>query len=175
MAKSAKKLLLISRKHHDPVVAKLKTNLQKFHPALDIEISDQIDRIKISEIIIASSNAGGSIIFPEHLSSTNRIICDLAVPPDVDSSVESAFPALMLIKGGVIRLPSGNDFIIGGMPLPNGHVFACIGETLVMGLDEQKNFSGSVGPISQQGVWKTLSLAEKYGFELGALKMDRSF
>jgi acetylornithine/succinyldiaminopimelate/putrescine aminotransferase/predicted amino acid dehydrogenase len=175
LSRQAEKMILISRTLNNPVVEDLKNNLLQKNPSLKIEITDQIEAIKTCEIVIASSNSSHPVIFPEHLSPVTKIICDLAVPPDVDKSVGLVFPDLLVIKGGIIRLPAGNDFIIGGIPLPSGHVFACMGETLVMGLDNHKNFSGSIGTVCPQSTRQVLKLAEKFGFELGALKMEQSF
>lgn len=170
-----KKMILIPRVLPNPAVEQLKHKLLQNNPSLMVKITDRIEAINSCEIVISSSNSSQPVIFPEHLSGKNKIICDIAVPPDVDQSVASVFPELLVIKGGIIHLPAGNDFIIGGIPLPSGHVFACMGETLVMGLDEHKNFSGSIGSISQEGVWQTLKLSKQFGFELGALKMEQSF
>ena len=175
LSSQVKKMVLIPRTIDNKAVIEFKNKLLQQNPSLEIKITDRIEAIKNCEIVITSSNSSHSIILPEHLSKNNKIICDLAVPSDVDNSAGIIHPDLLVIKGGIIRLPSGNDFVIGGIPLPSGHVFACMGETLVMGLDQQNTFSGSVGMICPTGTEQALALAEKYGFKLGALKMTASF
>jgi predicted amino acid dehydrogenase len=72
----------------------------------------------------------------------------------------------MVIKGGVVRLPCNDDFSIGGIPLSKGHVFACMAETLLMGLEEVTT-NGSYGPVTVDGVEKAMAMAQKHGFSLG--------
>ena len=85
------------------------------------------------------------VILPEHLSQNSRIICDLAVPYDVDPFVSPIYPDLMQIMGGIVRLPEGNEFIVGGIPLPSKEVY------------------------------QTLELADGFGFQLGLFKEERSY
>ena len=175
LADQAKEMVLIPRKLNNPAIAELKQQLLQFNPQLKITITDQMEAIKDCAIVVTSSNSSRSIIHPEHLSPNSKIICDLAVPPDVDKSVSMIYPDLLQIMGGVVRLPQGNDFIVGGIPLPRGHIFACMGETLVMGLDECNNSSGSIGAVQSNEVYQTLDLADKFGFKLGQLKEERSY
>lgn len=175
LATKVKKIYFLPRQIHNLQVQQLKKRLQAQHPLLELETTTQLEVLKKCDIVLTSSNASQPIIFPRHLSARTAVICDLAVPADVDASVSVVFPQLLLIKGGIIRLPVGNDFIIGGIPLEYGHIFACMGETLLMGLDEKRSFEGSIGAIGAQQVWESLALAERFGFHLGALKMEQSF
>lgn len=76
----------------------------------------------------------------------------------------------MVIRGGVVRLPSNRDFSIGGIALPPGHSLACMAETLLMGL-EGVRANGSVGPVTEEGVRRTQAWAAKHGFRLGDLRL----
>ena len=175
LAGRAKEMILIPRVLGNPKIEELKQQLLQRNPQLKIVITDQMEAIKDSAIVVTSSNSSRPIIYPEHLSSNSRIICDLAVPQDVAPSVGMIYPDLMQIMGGIVRLPESNNFLVGGIPLPRGHVFACMGETLVMGLDECENFSGSIGSVRPEEVYQTLDLADKFGFELGQFKEERSY
>jgi len=66
----------------------------------------------------------------------------------------------------VVRLPLDDDFAIGGIPLARGHVYACMAETLLMGL-EGLSTHGSIGPVTVEGVRRAMAMAEKHGFALG--------
>ncbi|PHN07931.1 aminotransferase class III-fold pyridoxal phosphate-dependent enzyme [Flavilitoribacter nigricans] len=175
LAGEAKEMVLIPRKLNNPAIADLEQRLLRYNPDLKITITDQMEAIKDSAIVVTSSNSARPVIHPEHLSSRSQIICDLAVPQDVDPSVRLIYPDLLQIMGGVVRLPEPNDFIVGGIPLPSGHIFACMGETVVMGLDACQHFSGSIGSVRPEDVWLTLDLADQFGYQLGHFKEERSY
>ncbi|MCB0628715.1 MAG: aminotransferase class III-fold pyridoxal phosphate-dependent enzyme [Saprospiraceae bacterium] len=175
LACQVEEMILIPRVLNNPAIEELKHKLLQYNPDLRITITDKMEAIKDSAIVVTSSNSSRPVILPEHLSRNSRIICDLAVPQDVDPSVRLIYPDILQIMGGVVRLPQINQFIVGGIPLPSGHIFACMGETLVMGLDECRHFSGSIGSVRPEDVGDTLELADQFGFELGQFKEERSY
>lgn len=175
LADQVKEIILVPRKLNNPVIEELKQQLLVRNPQLQVTITDNMESLKDCSIVVSSSNSSRPVIYPEHLSTTTRIICDLAVPQDVDASVGLVYPDLMQIMGGVVRLPQPNNFIVGGIPLPRGHIFACMGETIVMGLDGCRHFSGSIGSVRPEDVYKTLELADQFGYELGQFKEERSY
>ena len=75
-------------------------------------------------------------------------------------------PLTTVMRGGVIRLPHNPDFVIAGLDLEPGYAFACMAETLLMGL-ESVTESVSFGPIRTEGVNWALQAAQKHGFALG--------
>ena len=93
-------------------------------------------------------------------------ICDISLPSDVSEQVGRERPDVLVIRGGIVRLPCNDDFAIGGIALPRGHALACMSETLLMGL-EGLSCDGSVGAVTEEGVRRTLGWAEKHGFRLG--------
>ncbi len=175
LASQVEEMVLIPRVLDSPKIVQLKETLLQLNPDLRIKITDQMEAIKHCPIVVTSSNSIQPIILPEHLSADSKIICDLAVPADVDKHVGLIYPDLKQIMGGIVRLPEPNRFIVGGIPLPSGHIFACMGETLVMGLDECTHFTGSVGAVQPDDVHLTLGLADGFGFELGLFKEERSY
>lgn len=175
LAGRTQEMILIPRVLDSPKILQLKQQLLARNPSLKITITNQMERLKECAIVVTSSNAVHPIIFPEHLSSQTKIICDLAVPVDVDKSVSLIYPDLKQIMGGIVRLPEENQFTVGGVPLPSGHIFACMGETLLMGLDGCTHFSGSTGAVHPDDVYQTLGLAHHFGFELGLFKEERSY
>ncbi|MBX2871744.1 MAG: aminotransferase class III-fold pyridoxal phosphate-dependent enzyme [Saprospiraceae bacterium] len=175
LASQVEEMILIPRVLDSPKIVALQEQLLLLNPGLRITITDQMEAIKHCPIVVTSSNSIQPIILPEHLSIDSKIICDLAVPADVDKNVGLIYPDLKQIMGGIVRLPEPNRFIVGGIPLPSGHIFACMGETIVMGLDECTHFTGSVGAVQPDDVHLTLGLADKFGYQLGLFKEERSY
>ena len=141
--------------------------------AAPITISSSISALKSADLIITASNTAGSLIHPEHLAERPVVICDVALPPDTDPSVSSQRPDVRVIFGGNVRLPRNPDFQVRGVPLPRGHGFACMCETLVLGLSGITT-DFSIGRITKEQVKTIHTLAKMHGFGLGETKTLRS-
>ncbi len=152
-----------------------------------IRISTDPADMRQANLILGASSQAGTLIFPEHLSDGPVIICDVALPVDTDPSVRERRPDVTVIKGGLVRVPPvpaqvarGNahtgarDFLLEGLPLPPDHVFACMAETILMGLTGMTS-DYSKGDVRKERVVEMLELARLHGFELGDLKMSRSY
>jgi acetylornithine/succinyldiaminopimelate/putrescine aminotransferase/predicted amino acid dehydrogenase len=125
-------------------------------------------------LIVACSNSANPVILPEHLASGPVVICDLSVPADVDESIEQVRPDVLVIRGGLVAIPGDADFHIGGIPLPRGHAFACMSETLLLGLMGVRDHF-SQGPVIPAKVKQAMAWADVNGFRLGSYKQNRSF
>ena len=114
------------------------------------------------------------LIRPEHLAEGPVVICDISVPEDVSPEVAIARPDVLVIKGGLVAVPNDPTFQVGGIPLPDGHAFACMSETMLLGLmGVREHFS--YGPVVPEKVRQAMAWAELNGFELGGFKTDRSY
>jgi acetylornithine/succinyldiaminopimelate/putrescine aminotransferase/predicted amino acid dehydrogenase len=139
-----------------------------------IAISTDLADLRSCEIIVSASNDSGAVIHPHHLSDSPVIICDLAVPRDTSPLIELEKPNAHIIQGGIVRLPGNPDFAIGGIPLERGRTFACMAETLLLGLEDRtENFSH--GEITKEQVKLISGLAAKHGFTLSEQKRMASF
>ncbi|EMO73399.1 aminotransferase class III-fold pyridoxal phosphate-dependent enzyme [Leptospira santarosai] len=138
-----------------------------------IIISTDLFSLKEANIILSASSFPKPIIFSEHLGNGPIVICDVAIPPDVDSSVENERHDVSIILGGVVKFPLNPDFEILGMPLPKGHGFACMSETMLLGLNGTTE-SFSIGKITKQQVKEIASIAKQHNFTLGFLKKQKS-
>jgi acetylornithine/succinyldiaminopimelate/putrescine aminotransferase/predicted amino acid dehydrogenase len=173
MAPLVPELILIVHTANDAKVHTLIDEIRSAAPKVRIRISRDIEELRRCPLIVAASSSADALIGPEHLASGPVVICDISLPADVDASVGEQRPDVMVINGGIVELPSGNqDFRIGGLALDPGHVYACVGETLLMGL-EGMTTHGSYGTVTPPQVSQALRLAEKHGFKLGQFKMER--
>ena len=177
MAPKVKEVVLIVRDLQSPKVASLIQQLNREAPDTIIHVSEEMEELKRCSLILSASNSKNAIIYPKHLNKNSVVICDIALPFDVSEEVKSNRPDVRVIQGGVVQLPKldqNKSFKIGGMPLELGTAFACMSETLLMGLDDQ-NYAGSVGKINSKQVHGILKMAENHGFELGSFKTGRSY
>ncbi len=130
--------------------------------------------LKEANIIISSSNTPEPIVFPHMLGKGPIVINDIAVPADIDQSVTEERDDVTVLSGGLVKLPFNPDFKLGGVPLDSGYAFACMAETILMGLTGiGENYS--YGKISKSQVKKINEIAKIHGFSLGRFKTERSF
>ncbi|MDQ6676074.1 MAG: aminotransferase class III-fold pyridoxal phosphate-dependent enzyme [Acidobacteriota bacterium] len=165
MAPEVAELHLIVRSLDTPTLRTLVRELKAAAPRTRITVSDSLGELKSCTAIVCASNSPDPLLFPEHLARDAVAICDLAVPGDVADSVLEERPEVVVVRSALVRLPETNNFQISGMPLPPGHVFPCMAETLLMGL-EGLGTPGLPDRIDPAGVARITQLAEKHGFIL---------
>jgi predicted amino acid dehydrogenase len=165
MAPEVAELIMVVRDTTSPRLQSVVEQIKTAAPKTKITVVTELTSLRYCELIVTASNTAEPLIHPEHLSQDPVVICDISVPTDVSQEVYIQRPNAVIIHGGVVRLPRNEDFIIGGLPLDRGHVYACMAETLLMGL-EGVNSHGSFGPVKPEGVSRALAMAEKHGFEL---------
>src|SRR5262249_15649247 len=100
-----------------------------------IEHADHLAALRRCDIIVSASNASEPILFPEHLGPRPPIICDIAIAPDVAPEGLEKRPDVLVVRGGVVRLPLNPEFRIAEVRLPPGHMLACMAETTLLGLE----------------------------------------
>jgi amino acid adenylation domain-containing protein len=169
MAEKCESLILIGRHAHDEKLLEIAEQLRvSVGNTFPISISDSYDDLGQCDIIITATNAAIPVIFPHHLSKKTKIICDIATPNDVDVSVSTQCPWIDLILGGLAKVPN-TTVNLHGTRLPENHVYGCVAETMLLGLEGvEHNFS--FGVMSSEHVKSIGSASKKHGFELGLLK-----
>jgi acetylornithine/succinyldiaminopimelate/putrescine aminotransferase/predicted amino acid dehydrogenase len=170
IAPSVRELVLVVRTVTSPKIKPLLAKIRAAAPHVRVTVADDIAAIARCQLIVTASNEPEPLIYPRHLADGPVAICDISLPSDVSDEVRRFRPDVLVIRGGIVRLPRNADFSIGGIALPPGHALACMSETLLMGL-EGVRANGSVGPVTEDGVRRTLAWAEKHGFRLGDLRL----
>ncbi|MBC7544108.1 MAG: aminotransferase class III-fold pyridoxal phosphate-dependent enzyme, partial [Candidatus Sericytochromatia bacterium] len=142
--------------------------------AVPIRISEEADALRTCQLIVAATSSPTPVIYPSHLGDHPTIICDISVPEDVAPEMATERPDVCVIKGGLVAMPHDPEFRIGGVPLPDGLAFACMAETLLLGLmGVRDNFS--YGPVEPDKVRQVMAWAAINGFNLGDDKTQASY
>ena len=149
----------------------LENELKNLAPII---VTSDYSYLKEANLILSASNSPLPVIFPEMLATTPVVICDIAVPADVDESVREKCKNISVIKGGLVKLPLNKEFSLPGIPLDKGEVYACMSETMVLGLSGILE-DYSYGAIDKARVNKIMQLAKLHGFELGGVNNKASF
>jgi predicted amino acid dehydrogenase len=168
LASPDRELLLVVRELGSPRLEQTVAEIKSVAPGCKIRVTDRYEELRGCPLIVCATNSPSPLVFPEHLSKEPTIICDIAVPGDVSPTVANECPNVLIIEGGVVRLPNNSDFSIAGLDLPPGHIYACIAETLLMGLDGERG-NGTYGAVTIPRVQKVLDAANRHGFEFALL------
>lgn len=171
MAPHVAELVLVVRDLESPKLKPVLADIRQAAPDVQITVADSVEAIDNCSAIVAASNAAEPLIYPHHLSPDPVVICDISLPADVAEEVSDERPDVLVIHGGVVKPPFAPDFSIGGIPLARGHMFACMGETVLMGLEGQTGH-GSYGTVCADEVRRALAMADKHGFALGDIEAE---
>ncbi|MBF0548516.1 MAG: aminotransferase class III-fold pyridoxal phosphate-dependent enzyme [Candidatus Riflebacteria bacterium] len=121
--------------------------------------------------IVTATNTTNPVLFPKHIKP-DTVICDVSVPSAVASET-CKVSGVEIFKGGVVQLPNKELLNIGALPLEPGLVYACMAETIILGLERRWN-DYSIGDISKPKVMEIQALAAKHGFTLARAKFEDS-
>jgi predicted amino acid dehydrogenase len=134
-----------------------------------VTIHTSLDAMSGCDAILTATNSSRPIIFSNHLSGRTKVICDAAVPADVDASVMRDWPTVTVLSGGLVRLPRSPGIQLLGSRLPRDHVYGCVAETALLGVTGCTTHF-SFGELLPEQVTHIAEIARRHGFELGALK-----
>ena len=132
------------------------------------EASVDVERLKEADVVVTVTSADTAIIFPEHLKP-GSVVCDVSRPRDVSSKVIEARPDVLVIEGGVVKVPGPVDFGFN-FGFPAGCAYACMSETIMLALEDRKESFTLGKDVSVEQVIETQRMADKHGFELAGFR-----
>jgi predicted amino acid dehydrogenase len=130
--------------------------------------STDLATVNEGQIVVAALNAVDAPLNPAYFAR-DAIVCDLSVPAGVPPGATAARPDLLIIKGGIVSLPCGEDLGIVGFPLPRGQTYGCMAEALLLGLEGVRDTSFT-GSLSADQIVRVASMATRHGFALAGYK-----
>jgi acetylornithine/succinyldiaminopimelate/putrescine aminotransferase/predicted amino acid dehydrogenase len=150
-------LYLVERHGHDPYIT----------------VSTDRALIKSGHIVLCAANAPEPFLSGDDFRD-NAIVCDIAVPNNVVDGIAAARPDLVYQQGGIVATPNGESLHPGARAfLGAGQLFACMAETVIMGLAGMHSHY-SYGAISKQQVREIAALGRAHGFGLAEYKTGNS-
>jgi len=165
LAESMPDLLLIGRRNN--ALDEVKYEIERLGKTR-VRTSTEIDHLQQADVIITVSSAVGSIIQPEHLKA-GAIVCDVARPRDVSRKVVERRNDVLVIEGGMVKIPGAVNFNFD-FGFPPQMAFACMAETILLSL-AQRYESYTLGKtLSLAKVQEISQLAKAHGFQLGGFR-----
>lgn len=177
MAEHVASLTLIGRPHSEHRLQQLASAIQARSRRADpvpIRIATELSALYGADLVVTASSDPSRLIFPRHLGPQPVVICDISVPMNTDESVRRERPDVSVIQGGLVQVGDNRHFQIPGIPLEPGTAFACMAETLLLGLaDVREHYSH--GPVEPERVKAIAGLAAQHGFRLARPKTEASY
>nr|ABW82987.1 pyridoxalphosphate dependent aminotransferase class III [uncultured bacterium pEAF66] len=138
-----------------------------------ITVSTDRSLIRRGHIVLCAANSAEPFLTGEDFRE-NAIVCDIAVPNNVCEGIGKDRPDVVYQQGGIVATPNGESLHPGARAfLGAGQLFACMAETVIMGL-AGINRHYSYGAISKQQVREIAALGRAHGFSLAEYKTGSS-
>ncbi|MBS1724818.1 MAG: shikimate dehydrogenase [Armatimonadetes bacterium] len=127
-----------------------------------------LDDILSADAVVTVTSAGGAIVEPKHLKP-GSVVCDVSRPRDVSVRVAKERPDVLVIEGGVVKVPGDVHFGLD-FGFPPGTAYACMSETMMLALEERAESFTLGKDVSVEQVDQTQAWAHKHGFELAGFR-----
>ena len=150
---------------------RLKAKLSGLPHTPHVTVESNLANLRHCDLIFTATNSPTPIITGDALADTPVVICDIAVPGDVDHL--SLNTNVTLLRGGLIALPTHQRTRLLGSGLRDGELWACVAEVVLLGLEGQMD-NYSVGPLVPQKVTDILKVARQQKFNLSPRKVNHS-
>ena len=115
------------------------------------------------------TSSADALLKSEHLKP-GAIILDDTQPRNTDPNLAVERPDVLIIDGGLVSIPGVS--VNAHIGLPQGHSYACLAETMLLGLSgHQGHFS--IGNPTPENITTIASQAARYrhfGFDLASLR-----
>lgn len=165
LAPDVKQMILIGRRQEK--LQQVSAQAQA-HGCKDIVISSDMAQLKKAHLVITVTSAVDTVIESHHLRE-GAVICDVARPRDISRQVAEQRPDILVVEGGMVRVPGSIDFGFN-FGFPPQMAYACMAETMALAL-EQKYESFTLGKEIQLSQVMTIDkIADRHGFKLGGFR-----
>lgn len=132
------------------------------------EASVNMESLKDADVVITVTSTDAAVIMPQHLKK-GSIVVDVARPRDVSVRVSAERPDVLVIEGGVVRVPGPVDFGVD-FGFPPQTAYACMSETIMLALDGRMECFTLGKDVSIEQVNEIQRLAAKHGFKLDSFR-----
>lgn len=166
MAREAARLTLVARSL-DKLERLAHTILHESGVAVELA-NDPHRVLPAADIVISVTSAVDTVIEPEDLKP-GAVVCDVARPRDVSRRVAEVRDDVLVIEGGVVRVPGEVDFRFN-FGYPPGVALACMAETMVLALERRWESFTLGREITLEQVEEIDRLARRHGFELAGFR-----
>lgn len=112
---------------------------------------DSAAAVAAADVVVAATSTPDQLITADD-PRPNAIICDVSQPANVRSDVRTRRPDLLVVDGGLVRLPGDRPLEID-LGVPAGVTYACAAETMILAhrlADPRVSRGGRLDPLFVQ-------------------------
>lgn len=138
--------------------------------------TDVATGLKDADIVVTVTSAVDAVIQPQHIKR-GAVVCDVARPRDVSIRVARERPDVLVIEGGVVRVPGNMKVTKCDRPeeafsfgFPPGMAYACMSETMALALAGRYESFTLGKDVSVHQVDEISALCREEGFELAGFR-----
>ncbi|MDE2125404.1 MAG: shikimate dehydrogenase [Armatimonadetes bacterium] len=138
--------------------------------------TDVAEGLRDADAVVTVTSSVDAVILPEQLKP-GAVVCDVARPRDVSVRVARERNDVLVIEGGVVKVPGemttprpdkpGAQFSFG---FPPGTAYACMSETMMLALERRYECFTLGKEVSVEQVEQTDAMAARHGFELAGFR-----
>jgi len=158
-------ILLIGR--NGEALQRVKTSVE-VKGQLNTQISTNMLDLRRADIVLTVTNAIDTVLESKHLKR-GCVVCDVARPRDVSQQVLEERDDILVIEGGMIKVPGPVNFNFD-FGFPPGMAFACMAETIVLALEGRFENYTLGKSIKLDQVQAMFEMAERHGFEVSGFR-----
>lgn len=138
-----------------------------------LRVHPDLTAMKGCNVVVVATNSSEPFLLPEHFAP-NTIVYDISVPMNCRPELLDNDQGIRVLLGGVVALPGGESLPLRGFPLEEGLAYACMSDTLLLGLEPEQP-SCSYGAIRSHHIDTMGRLGAKHGFHFAKTKSDQIF
>jgi predicted amino acid dehydrogenase len=133
-----------------------------------VEISTDMQSLQAADLVLTVTNAIETVIEPHHLKS-GAVVCDVARPRDVSRQVVEQRDDVLVIEGGMVKVPGPVNFNFN-FGFPPGMAYACMAETITLALDGCYKSYTLGKNITLEQVETMDTMANNHGFKVSGFR-----
>lgn len=138
-----------------------------------IDLSCDVEQgLADADVVVTATSTASEIVASEQLLKRGALVCDISRPANVSRRLRETRPDLLIIDGGIVRLPE-ESMLNFNIDLEPGYVYACMAETMILALEGRHQDTGLGIDLDIDYALEIARLAERHGFKVAA--SHRSF
>lgn len=134
----------------------------------NVRLSTAMQDLRQADLVLTVTNAIDTVIESSHLKS-GTVVCDVARPRDVSRKVVEERNDVLVIEGGMVRVPGNVNFNFD-FGFPPGMAFACMAETITLALEGHYQSYTLGKNISLAQVQTMADMAARHGFTVSGFR-----
>jgi predicted amino acid dehydrogenase len=143
-------------------------SLVKARSAIPTHTSTSMEDLRRADMVLTVTNAIQTVIEPHHLKS-GAVVCDVARPRDVSRHVVEHRDDILVIEGGMVKVPGHVNFNFD-FGFPPGMAFACMAETRTLALEGCYKSYTLGKEITLEQVQTMSTMAARHGFKVSGFR-----